>query len=62
MSSSLDASPATSTASRLTNPRGGRPKDWTEPRSRKLARLYVYTTLKVDEILELLKDDVFTPG
>ncbi|KAK8077724.1 ankyrin repeat domain protein [Apiospora saccharicola] len=54
-------SPATSSATNRTN-RGGRPKEWTDPRARRLARLYVFTSLKVEQILELITDEVFTPG
>ncbi|KAK6824887.1 HET-domain-containing protein [Apiospora arundinis] len=54
-------SPATSSATNRTN-RGGRPKEWTDPRARRLARLYVYTSLKVEQILDILEEDVFTPG
>ncbi|KAK7948539.1 uncharacterized protein PG986_009425 [Apiospora aurea] len=54
-------SPATSTATNRTN-RGGRPKEWTDPRARKLARLYLFTSLKVEQILDLLTDEVFVPG
>lgn len=39
----------------------GRPPQWTGTRSRKLARLYMYTTLSVDKILKVLEDDVFKP-
>jgi hypothetical protein len=39
----------------------GRPPQWTSSRSRKLARLYMYTTLSVDKILKVLEDDVFKP-
>lgn len=39
----------------------GRPPQWTSTRSRKLARLYMYTTLSVDKILKVLEDDVFKP-
>ncbi|KAL7624225.1 hypothetical protein AAE478_005784 [Parahypoxylon ruwenzoriense] len=52
------ASPTTSTS---TN-RGGRPKDWTEPRARRLVRLYIYTRLPFDLILKLLEDGVWKPG
>ncbi|KAI1139950.1 ankyrin [Hypoxylon sp. FL0543] len=52
------ASPATSTS---TN-RGGRPKDWTEQRARRLVRLYLYTKLPFDLILKLLEDGVWKPG
>jgi hypothetical protein len=54
-------SPATSTGTSRTN-RGGRPKEWTDPRTRRLTRLYCYTTLKVDEILKVLEDEVWSPG
>ncbi|KAK7920830.1 hypothetical protein PG985_008852 [Apiospora marii] len=54
-------SPATSSATNRTN-RGGRPKEWTDPRARRLARLYVFTSLKVEQILDLITDEVFTPG
>lgn len=52
------ASPTTSTS---TN-RGGRPKDWTEPRARRLVRLYIYTRLPFDLILKVLEDGVWKPG
>ena len=39
----------------------GRPPQWTGTRSRKLARLYMFTTLSVDKILKVLEDDVFKP-
>ncbi|KAI1406941.1 ankyrin [Hypoxylon sp. FL1857] len=52
------ASPTTSTS---TN-RGGRPKDWTETRARRLVRLYIYTKLPFDLILKLLEDGVWKPG
>ncbi|KAI2775931.1 ankyrin [Daldinia loculata] len=52
------ASPTTSTS---TN-RGGRPKDWTEPRARRLVRLYIYTRLPFELILKLLEDGVWKPG
>lgn len=55
------ASPATSTATNRTN-RGGRPKEWTEPRTRRLGRLYLYTSLPIDKILDLLRDEVWNPG
>jgi hypothetical protein len=42
--------------------RGGRPKDWTEPRKRRLVRLYLYTRLSVQNILSLLEEDEFKPG
>ncbi|KAI0518322.1 hypothetical protein F5B22DRAFT_80838 [Xylaria bambusicola] len=52
---------ASPTASASTN-RGGRPKDWTEPRTRRLIRLYLFTTLPLHKILELLEEDDFKPG
>ncbi|KAI1425630.1 hypothetical protein F5Y12DRAFT_363860 [Xylaria sp. FL1777] len=55
----MDSASPTATAS--TN-RGGRPKDWTEPRTRRLIRLYLYTTLPLHRILELLEEDEFKPG
>ncbi|KAK3320587.1 hypothetical protein B0T19DRAFT_387218 [Cercophora scortea] len=39
----------------------GRPPQWTVSRSRKLARLYVYTTLSIERIIKVLEDDVFKP-
>ncbi|ETS79394.1 hypothetical protein PFICI_09247 [Pestalotiopsis fici W106-1] len=54
-------SPATSNATNRTN-RGGRPREWTPPRARRLTRLYCYTSLKVDEILKVLGDEVWSPG
>ncbi|KAI0130756.1 ankyrin [Daldinia grandis] len=52
------ASPTTSAS---TN-RGGRPKDWTDPRARRLVRLYIYTRLPFELILKLLEDGVWKPG
>ncbi|KAK4186130.1 hypothetical protein QBC35DRAFT_554889, partial [Podospora australis] len=39
----------------------GRPPQWTVSRSRKLARLYLYTTLSIEKIIKVLEDDVFKP-
>jgi hypothetical protein len=39
----------------------GRPPQWTTSRSRKLARLYVYTTLSIEKIIRVLEDDLFKP-
>ncbi|KAK3315420.1 hypothetical protein B0H66DRAFT_628507, partial [Apodospora peruviana] len=39
----------------------GRPPQWTISRSRKLARLYVYTTLSIEKIIKVLENDVFKP-
>lgn len=56
-------SPATSNATnRSGTNRGGRPREWTPPRARRLTRLYCYTSLKVDEILKVLEDDIWSPG
>ncbi|CAJ2511856.1 Uu.00g074810.m01.CDS01 [Anthostomella pinea] len=55
----MDSASPTTTSS--TN-RGGRPKDWTEDRSRRLVRLYVYTRLPFDNILSLLGNEVWKPG
>jgi hypothetical protein len=44
-----------------TTTRIGRPPQWTVSRSRKLARLYVYTTLSIDKIIRVLEDDFFKP-
>ncbi|KAI5864377.1 ankyrin [Durotheca rogersii] len=52
------ASPTTSTS---TN-RGGRPKEWTEPRARRLVRLYIYTRLPLELILKLLEEGLWKPG
>ncbi|KAI1633820.1 hypothetical protein F4809DRAFT_565762 [Biscogniauxia mediterranea] len=55
-------SPTTTTSS--TN-RGGRPKDWTDTRVRKLIRLYTYTKLPftlILDILESLEHGVWKPG
>lgn len=40
----------------------GRPPQWTESRSRKLARLYVFTTLPIKKIIKVLEDVSFKPG
>ena len=57
---------ATSPASAATVPtpsgsRIGRPPQWTVSRSRKLARLYLYSTLSIDRIIKVLEDDGFCP-
>ncbi|KAI0202600.1 hypothetical protein F4808DRAFT_67199 [Astrocystis sublimbata] len=52
---------ASPTASASTN-RGGRPKDWTDPRKRRLMRLYLYTTLPFQKILDVVEEDEFKPG
>ncbi|KAK3387339.1 hypothetical protein B0H63DRAFT_509167 [Podospora didyma] len=56
------ASPASVTA--RASPGGsriGRPPQWTISRSRKLARLYLYTTLSIEKIIKVMEDDVFKP-
>ncbi|RYO83799.1 hypothetical protein DL766_001421 [Monosporascus sp. MC13-8B] len=55
------ASPTTTNTS-TGNHRGRRPKDWTEERTRKLIRLYVYTTLPVGKITNALTDLAWEPG
>ncbi|KAM0815448.1 hypothetical protein AB5N19_01242 [Seiridium cardinale] len=52
---------ATSNATNRTN-RGGRPKEWRADRTRRLTRLYCYTSLRVDEILKVLEEEVWSPG
>ncbi|RYP62183.1 hypothetical protein DL769_007424 [Monosporascus sp. CRB-8-3] len=54
------ASPTTTTSTG--HHRGGRPKDWTEERTRRLIRLYVYTTLPVKKIINVLADHAWKPG
>lgn len=39
----------------------GRPPQWTVSRSRKLARMYVYTNLSIERIIKVLQNDVFRP-
>ncbi|KXX77838.1 KN motif and ankyrin repeat domain-containing protein 3 [Madurella mycetomatis] len=39
----------------------GRPPQWTVSRSRKLARLYLYTTLSIEKIIKVLEDETFKP-
>ena len=39
----------------------GRPPQWTISRSRKLARLYLYSTLSIERIIRVLEDDGFNP-
>lgn len=52
---SSSASPAT--ASPPAAATTGRPSKWTPSGSRKLARLYLYTTLPIKKIVELLQAD-----
>jgi hypothetical protein len=53
---SLTTKPSPGSGARI-----GRPPQWTVSRSRKLARLYVYTTLSIEKIIKVLEDDVFRP-
>ncbi|KAB5585529.1 hypothetical protein GE09DRAFT_1210138 [Coniochaeta sp. 2T2.1] len=53
---SLTTKPSPGSTARI-----GRPPQWTVSRSRKLARLYVYTTLSIEKIIKVLEDDVFRP-
>ena len=39
----------------------GRPRQWTVSRSRKLARLYLYSTLSIEKIIKVLEDGGFCP-
>jgi hypothetical protein len=39
----------------------GRPRQWTASRSRKLARLYLYSKLPIEKIIRLLEHDSFRP-
>jgi hypothetical protein len=57
------ASPPASTNSGPTpsGSRIGRPPQWTVSRSRKLARLYLYSTLSIEKIIKVLEDDGFNP-
>ncbi|KAK0667865.1 hypothetical protein QBC41DRAFT_278074 [Cercophora samala] len=60
MASSPSPGSATTAPSREGS-RIGRPPQWTVSRSRKLARLYLYTTLSIERIIRVLEDDVFKP-
>ena len=39
----------------------GRPRQWTASRSRKLARLYLYSMLSIEKIIKVLENDSFRP-
>jgi hypothetical protein len=39
----------------------GRPPQWTVSRSRKLARLYLFSTLSIEKIIKVLEEDGFSP-
>ncbi|KAL1837266.1 hypothetical protein VTJ49DRAFT_4072 [Mycothermus thermophilus] len=59
---SMGSSPASTTAGPTSSgPRIGRPPQWTVSRSRKLARLYLYSTLPIDKIIKVLADHGFSP-
>ncbi|KAL2265768.1 hypothetical protein VTJ83DRAFT_6868 [Remersonia thermophila] len=60
---SMSSSPTSTTTAGTTasGSRIGRPPQWTVSRSRKLARLYLYSTLPIDKIIQVLKDDAFHP-
>ncbi|RYP59581.1 hypothetical protein DL771_010849 [Monosporascus sp. 5C6A] len=58
----MDGASPTTTNTSTGNHRGGRPKDWTDERTRKLIRLYVYTTLPVKKITSVLADHAWKPG
>ncbi|KAK3900785.1 hypothetical protein C8A05DRAFT_35555, partial [Staphylotrichum tortipilum] len=61
---SSPASASASTTAAGPTPSGsriGRPPQWTVSRSRKLARLYLYSTLSIDKIIRVLEDDGFSP-
>ncbi|RYP07963.1 hypothetical protein DL765_008957 [Monosporascus sp. GIB2] len=58
----MEGASPTTTHTSTGNPRGGRPKDWTEDRTRKLIRLYIYTTLPVKKIISALADHAWEPG
>ncbi|KAK4197902.1 hypothetical protein QBC40DRAFT_99019 [Triangularia verruculosa] len=61
MASSPSPGSVTTTAPSREGSRIGRPPQWTVSRSRKLARLYLYTTLSIERIIRVLEDDVFKP-
>jgi hypothetical protein len=58
----MASSPAsTATGAPSSGSRIGRPPQWTVSRSRKLARLYLYSTLSIEKIIEVLEGDGFNP-
>lgn len=61
--SSIDMTspPASTNAGAASGSRIGRPPQWTVSRSRKLARLYLYSTLPIEKIIKVLEDDGFSP-
>ncbi len=62
--SSIEMASSPSSATTAPAPSGsriGRPPQWTVSRSRKLARLYLYSTLSIDRIIKVLEDEGFSP-
>lgn len=58
----LASSPASTTAEPISPaPMIGRPRQWTASRSRKLARLYLYSMLSIEKIIKVLENDSFRP-
>lgn len=58
----LASSPASASAEPISSaPMIGRPRQWTGSRSRKLARLYLYSTLSIEKIITVLEEDSFRP-
>lgn len=56
------SSPASATAEPISpGPTIGRPRQWTASRSRKLARLYLYSMLSIEKIIKVLENDSFRP-
>ncbi|KAK4142036.1 uncharacterized protein C8A04DRAFT_13625 [Dichotomopilus funicola] len=59
----LGSSPASNTTAptAASGSRIGRPPQWTVSRSRKLARLYLFSTLSIEKIIKVLEEDGFSP-
>ena len=58
----LASSAASATAKPISSaPTIGRPRQWTASRSRKLARLYLYSMLSIEKIIKVLENDSFRP-
>ncbi|KAK4248957.1 hypothetical protein C7999DRAFT_13186 [Corynascus novoguineensis] len=53
--------PGSTNAGAASGSRIGRPPQWTVSRSRKLVRLYLYSTLSIEKIIKVLEDDGFSP-
>ena len=60
-SAEMSLSPPAATGPSPSGSRIGRPPQWTVSRSRKLARLYLYSTLSIERIIKVLEDDGFKP-